>query len=110
MLDIYEHMNFDAINIEEIREQLQNPKYYQVHRFTYDYVFNEKSNQQEVYEVAAKQAIDSTLKVRLLGAINLPLGLQLYHSGLRANWYRENFYDGGKQRREFEGNHSEIDF
>lgn len=56
-------MNFDAINIEEIREQLQNPKYYQVHRFTYDYVFNEKSNQQEVYEVAAKQAIDSTLKV-----------------------------------------------
>lgn len=63
VLDIYEHMNFDAINIEDIREQLQNPKYYQVHRFTYDYVFNEKSKQQEVYEVAAKQAIASTLKV-----------------------------------------------
>jgi len=63
-LHIYEHMNFEAIGFDEIREQLQNPKYYQIHQFNYDYIFNEKSRQEEVYENAAKKAIDFTLKVR----------------------------------------------
>jgi hypothetical protein len=67
-------MNFEAAGVEEIREQLQNPKYYQIHQFNYDYIFNEKSQQEEVYEIAAKKAIDFTLKV---GSWLTYLGLQL---------------------------------
>lgn len=59
---IYEYMNFEAVGVEEIREHLQNPKYYQIHPFNYDFIFNEKSLQEEVYEIAAKKTIDYTIK------------------------------------------------
>ena len=62
-LHIYEHMNFEAIGVDEIREQLQNPKYYQIHQFNYDNIFNEKSCQEEVYEIAARRPIEFTMKV-----------------------------------------------
>ena len=62
-LHIYEHMNFEAIGFDEIREHLQNPKYYQIHQYNYDYIFNEESKQEEVYDIAAKKAIDFTVKV-----------------------------------------------
>lgn len=64
-LHIYEHMNFEAVGFDEIREQLQNPKYYQIHQFNYDFIFNEKSKQEEVYEIAAQKAIDYTIKVNI---------------------------------------------
>jgi GTPase SAR1 family protein len=44
---------------ERIKEQLENPKYYQIHQFTFDYVCDERSDQKEVYGVAAEQAIES---------------------------------------------------
>lgn len=59
---IYEYMNFEAVGVDEIREHLQNPKYYQIHPFNYDFIFNEKSLQEEVYEIAAKKTIDYTIK------------------------------------------------
>jgi len=62
-IHIYEHMNFEPSGHEDIREQLQNPKYYQIHAFNYDYIFNEKSAQREVYKVAANGIIEATLKV-----------------------------------------------
>ena len=101
-LHIYEHMNFEAIGFDEIREQLQNPKYYQIHQFTYDAIFNEKSKQEEVYEVAAKKAIDFTLKVRLFYA-----GLQLDDNCLRPDRDRQDVYDGRLSR--LSGNHPAVD-
>ena len=47
---------------ERIKEQLENPKYYQIHQFSYDYVCDERSSQDEVYEVAAKEAIEYCFK------------------------------------------------
>lgn len=90
-LHIYEHMNFEAAGVEEIREQLQNPKYYQIHQFNYDYIFNEKSQQEEVYEIAAKKAIDFTLKVLLVDLS----GLQLDSHSIWPNRYRQNLHNGG---------------
>jgi hypothetical protein len=83
-------MNFEAAGVEEIREQLQNPKYYQIHQFNYDYIFNEKSQQEEVYEIAAKKAIDFTLKVSLADA-----GLQLDFDSLWPDRHWQDLHDGG---------------
>ena len=100
-LHIYEHMNFEAIGFDEIREQLQNPKYYQIHQFNYDSIFNEKSKQEEVYEIAAKKAIDFTLKVGSLDS-----GLQLDHHCLRPDRHGQDFHNGGFGR--LPGHHSAV--
>jgi hypothetical protein len=90
-LHIYEHMNFEAVGFEEIKEQLQNPKYYQIHQYNYDHIFNEKSLQEEVYEIAAKKAIDYTIKVP---PPSQP-GLQFDYNGLWSDRHRQDLHDGG---------------
>ena len=44
------------------KEWVENPNLFQLHRFTFDYVFDMDSNQQLVYEQTAKPAVISILE------------------------------------------------
>jgi len=44
------------------KEWISNPQMFQIHRFTFDEVFDIDSNQEEVYKVSAKPAVNSVLE------------------------------------------------
>ena len=61
-LHVYEFVVNALKSHSEIRDMLKNPKYYQVHNFAFDHVFDEKSSQDEVYQVTSQKSIDFFLK------------------------------------------------
>lgn len=61
-LHVYEFVVNALKSHAEISEMLKNPKYYQVHNFAFDHVFDEKSSQDDVYKITSQKSIDFFLK------------------------------------------------
>jgi hypothetical protein len=55
-------MGAELYERERQREWVDNPNLFQLHRFTFDNVFDMDSSQQEVYETTAKPAVISILE------------------------------------------------
>lgn len=55
-------MGAELYERERQREWVENPGLFQLHRFTFDYVFDMDSSQHEVYETTAKPAVISILQ------------------------------------------------
>lgn len=60
--NLVEYLGAELIEKERQREWIENPNLFQLHRFSFDYVFDMDSSQHEVYEVTAKPAILSVLE------------------------------------------------
>ena len=60
--NLVEYLGAELSERERQREWVENPNLFQLHRFTFDYVFDMDSNQQEVYEQTAKPAVVSILE------------------------------------------------
>lgn len=60
--NLVEYLGAELYERERQREWVQNPNLFQLHRFTFDYVFDTDSNQSEVYEQTAKPAVLSILE------------------------------------------------
>ena len=61
-LHVYDFVVNNLKSHAEIKKMLKNPKHYQVHTFTFDYLFGDSATQQEVYETTTKRSIDYFLK------------------------------------------------
>lgn len=61
-LAIYEYFNLDMVEKEDIEEYIHDPNNYAVHQFSFDYVYDQDSTQEEVYENTAKQSVFNTLE------------------------------------------------
>ena len=60
---IYEYSNIELVEINYIQEYLDNPNNYTMHQFSFDHVYDQESNQSEVYQNTAKPAVLSALEV-----------------------------------------------
>jgi Cdc6-like AAA superfamily ATPase len=60
--NLVEYLGAELYERERQREWVENPGLFQLHRFTFDYVFDMDSSQQEVYETTAKPAVISILQ------------------------------------------------
>jgi hypothetical protein len=60
--NLVEYMGAELYERERQREWVENPNLFQLHRFTFDTVFDMDANQQEVYESTAKPAVISILE------------------------------------------------
>ncbi len=60
--NLVEYLGAELSERERQREWVDNPNLFQLHRFTFDYVFDMDSNQQEVYDQTAKPAVISILE------------------------------------------------
>ena len=60
--NLVEYLGAELSERERQREWVENPNLFQLHRFTFDFVFDMDSNQQEVYEQTAKPAVMSILE------------------------------------------------
>ncbi len=60
--NLVEYLGAELSEVERQREWVENPNLFQLHRFTFDYVFDMDSNQQQVYEETAKPAVISILE------------------------------------------------
>lgn len=58
---LFEYFNIENVQNENLQEYFENPNNYQTNQFTFDYVYDQESTQEEVYENTAKQAVLSTL-------------------------------------------------
>lgn len=61
-ISIYEFYNIESLDPDKMHDFYNNESLYAVHSFTFDYVFDESSNQMEVYEHTAKPAVMSILE------------------------------------------------
>lgn len=61
MVQIYEYIMNEISSHEKIMEYLKNSKYYQIHQFTFDYIFDEATKQLEIYDITAKESVKSVL-------------------------------------------------
>ncbi len=57
-----EYLGAELNESERQREWIDNPNLFQLHRFTFDHVFDMNSSQSEVYETTAKPAVMSILE------------------------------------------------
>jgi hypothetical protein len=57
-----EYLGAELYERERQREWVENPGLFQLHRFTFDFVFDMDASQQEVYETTAKPAVISILQ------------------------------------------------
>ena len=60
--NLAEYLGAELNERERQREWLENPNLFQLHRFSFDHVFDMDSTQKEVYEITAKPAIISVLE------------------------------------------------
>jgi hypothetical protein len=60
--NLVEYLGAELYERERQREWVDNPGLFQLHRFTFDFVFDMDSSQQEVYETTAKPAVISILQ------------------------------------------------
>jgi len=60
--NLVEYLGAELYERERQREWVDNPSLFQLHRFTFDCVFDMDSSQQEVYETTAKPAVISILQ------------------------------------------------
>lgn len=61
-LHVYDFVVNNLKSHAEIKKMLKNPKHYQVHTFTFDYLFDAESTQEEVYDTTSKRSIEFFLK------------------------------------------------
>ena len=61
-INLVEYLGAELYEKERQREWIDNPNLFQLHRFSFDHVFDMDSTQQEVYEITAKPAIISVLE------------------------------------------------
>ena len=61
-VSLAEYIGSELSELERQREWVENPNAFQLHRFTFDFVFDVDSQQQEVYNITAKQAVQSVLE------------------------------------------------
>ena len=61
-LHAYEFLCPDLDGEDKVREMLMNPKHFQVHSHYYDQVFDDKSNQEKVYESTASNCLEYLLR------------------------------------------------
>lgn len=57
-----EYLGAELSEYERQREWVENPNLFQLHRFTFDHVFDMNASQSEVYETTAKPAVMSILE------------------------------------------------
>lgn len=57
-----EYLGAELSERERQREWVDNPNLFQLHRFTFDHVFDMNSSQAEVYDTTAKPAVNSILE------------------------------------------------
>ncbi len=60
--NLVEYLGAELYERERQREWVENPGLFQLHRFTFDFVFDMDASQQEVYETTAKPAVISILQ------------------------------------------------
>lgn len=60
--NLVEYLGAELSEKERQREWIDNPNLFQIHRFSFDHVFDMDSGQKEVYEITAKPAIMSCLE------------------------------------------------
>ena len=61
-MQLYEYYNLDDIDPETIHHYIDNPHNYSRHEFTFDYVYDEESNQEEIYKNTARISVCSSLE------------------------------------------------
>ncbi|KAM3141803.1 hypothetical protein pb186bvf_006125 [Paramecium bursaria] len=61
-LCIFDYQAIELVQDDDLQAYVQNPANYQIHQFTFDYVYDQDSTQQEVYETTAALSVDSTLE------------------------------------------------
>ncbi|EGR34190.1 kinesin motor domain protein [Ichthyophthirius multifiliis] len=59
---IYEYNNIELVNPVQLPNYLQNPENYQPHQFSFDYVYDQNSTQQDVYNNTARHSVQSALE------------------------------------------------
>ena len=59
---LVEYIGAELDEVGRQKEWISNPQMFQIHRFTFDDVFDIDSNQEEVYSVSAKPAVNSVLE------------------------------------------------
>jgi len=60
--NLVEYLGAELSEQERQKEWVENPNLFQLHRFTFDHVFDMNSSQSEVYETTAKPAVMSILE------------------------------------------------
>ena len=60
-LKIYEFMVPNLKNSKEIQKMLKNPKYYNIHNFKYDLIFDDKHNQKKIFNSTTESLITKFL-------------------------------------------------
>ena len=61
-LSLAEYVGSELSELERQREWVEQPQLFQLHRFTFDFVFDIDSQQIDVYNITAKQAVQSVLE------------------------------------------------
>ena len=61
-ISLAEYLGAELDEIERQREWVEQPNLFQLHRFTFDQVFDLDSNQIDVYTLTAKPAVQSVLE------------------------------------------------
>ena len=59
---LVEYIGAELDEVGRQKEWISNPQMFQIHRFTFDEVFDIESSQKEVYSVSAKPAVNSVLE------------------------------------------------
>ena len=59
---LVEYIGAELDEVGRQKEWISNPQMFQIHRFTFDDVFDIDSNQEQVYKVSAKPAVKSVLE------------------------------------------------
>ena len=59
---LLEYIGAELDEVGRQKEWISNPQMFQIHRFTFDEVFDIDSNQEEVYNVSAKPSVNSVLE------------------------------------------------
>ena len=60
-ISLVEYLGCSYNEIDRQREWVENPNYFQYHRFTFDRIFDINSTQDEVYNISALPAVESVL-------------------------------------------------
>ncbi|KAL4508356.1 hypothetical protein ABPG72_003660 [Tetrahymena utriculariae] len=60
-ISLYEYRNIDLVPPEQVPQYLDNQNNYSVHQFTFDFVYDQNSSQEDVYNNTARNSVLSAL-------------------------------------------------
>ena len=61
-INLAEYLGCELDELSRQRQWVEEPQLFQLHRFTFDFVFDMDSHQEDVYNITAKQAVQSVLE------------------------------------------------